>query len=798
MALLAVLLLSVSAGAAADIYPDEETGVYNFTYTSASASTDYVLLVLDGIYGEGEAPVITKDSVYYFNQISSDSKGKIELSFVPSEYADSTLFLSANDSSEPFIACYLRKGEVENLVDFDITVENASVTVDGSGNTQYIRFAVTAYDSFGFETEVTGTPEFEFVDYSGDRMRFLRDYAISVGSFTEAGSYTFSVTVGGITKTASFDVIRTAPEARALLVTVDGTEFTRNKYIDCFSDVYGTSFIPESLVFEAKTFDQYGDEFEDTYNFTLSKVGENNTLTETETYTDESTYTFIPTTAPDNGERVNYVLSVKSGGNDSLLDSINIIIVGHVEYTGYALDLFRDILSARATADEIGTSIIISTDGRDVDSEKKWVKDKYVETFLAALNSAESILGDVGEGKYAMDSDRVNYEDTSLRNALNAFTKQLSNGTYRPITNLSFDVLDYYVTKGRIATVAVSVTPDRPSEKVVYSSEDESIATVTQSGRITALSDGKVKIMAKSSSGSVETYYNLIVYTPISSLSFPASSYTAAVGMTFTPGCVTVPSEGGHSDIISYKSSDNSVARADEYGNITVCGEGTARITATTLNGVTAYFDVEAVKPELSVTSTYTVQGNTAEVDIRINNGLDFSSLSLKIGYDDSVLTLREISNSGILPGYDGAENAGENPLTINYSLPSPAEDVSGNILTITFDVADDAENGSYDIEITPVLRDSQEHILPVKSSGGCVTVGDTLYGDVNSDGRVTALDNAFLARYLAKWTGYDETNVDLAAADTNNDGKVTALDNAVLARHLAKWTGYDGLPYRN
>ena len=68
--------------------------------------------------------------------------------------------------------------------------------------------------------------------------------------------------------------------------------------------------------------------------------------------------------------------------------------------------------------------------------------------------------------------------------------------------------------------------------------------------------------------------------------------------------------------------------------------------------------------------------------------------------------------------------------------------------------------------------------------------------GDVNGDGRVTALDNAYLARYLAKWTGYDETNVNLIAADTNGDGKVTALDNAVLARYLAKWTGYDTLPY--
>ena len=68
--------------------------------------------------------------------------------------------------------------------------------------------------------------------------------------------------------------------------------------------------------------------------------------------------------------------------------------------------------------------------------------------------------------------------------------------------------------------------------------------------------------------------------------------------------------------------------------------------------------------------------------------------------------------------------------------------------------------------------------------------------GDVNGDNKITALDNAYLARYLAKWSGYDDTTVNKNAADVNGDGKVTALDNAILARHLAKWTGYDTLPY--
>ena len=71
------------------------------------------------------------------------------------------------------------------------------------------------------------------------------------------------------------------------------------------------------------------------------------------------------------------------------------------------------------------------------------------------------------------------------------------------------------------------------------------------------------------------------------------------------------------------------------------------------------------------------------------------------------------------------------------------------------------------------------------------------IYGDVKEDGKVNALDVAYLKRYLAKWTGYDSTTVNLDAADVKEDGKVNALDVAYLKRYLAKWTGYETLPLK-
>ena len=69
---------------------------------------------------------------------------------------------------------------------------------------------------------------------------------------------------------------------------------------------------------------------------------------------------------------------------------------------------------------------------------------------------------------------------------------------------------------------------------------------------------------------------------------------------------------------------------------------------------------------------------------------------------------------------------------------------------------------------------------------------------DIDNDNKVTALDVIHLARYLAKWAGY-ETLISLndgVRGDVNSDALVTSEDVVILSRHLASWTGYSNLPH--
>lgn len=57
------------------------------------------------------------------------------------------------------------------------------------------------------------------------------------------------------------------------------------------------------------------------------------------------------------------------------------------------------------------------------------------------------------------------------------------------------------------------------------------------------------------------------------------------------------------------------------------------------------------------------------------------------------------------------------------------------------------------------------------------------IYGDANSDGKLTAADAAFIAKNLAEQKGHTLP----AYADFTGDGKVTAYDSAMIAKYLAE-----------
>ena len=193
--------------------------------------------------------------------------------------------------------------------------------------------------------------------------------------------------------------------------------------------------------------------------------------------------------------------------------------------------------------------------------------------------------------------------------------------------------------------------------------------------------------------------------------------------------------------------------------------------------------------------------GRTVDVTVSLENNPGITSMLLNIDYDNSALTLTNVADSGILGSTCHSDNFANAPYSLYWNNGTATENFTANgvIATLTFEIDEGAYVGDYPITVwynSDDILDFDLDEVYFDTENGNVSVISFIYGDVNGDEKITLKDDAFLARYLAHWIGYDETNVDLDAADVNADGKVGVRDNAILARHLAKWIGYEELPY--
>ena len=206
--------------------------------------------------------------------------------------------------------------------------------------------------------------------------------------------------------------------------------------------------------------------------------------------------------------------------------------------------------------------------------------------------------------------------------------------------------------------------------------------------------------------------------------------------------------------------------------------------------------------PQIVVSQVRAISGNTVEVGICLKNNPGIASAKLNVAFDAEILTLIAVKDAGKL-GTQVHKPELVSPYILTWANDTATENFvyDGAVVTLIFQVAEDAIEGSYPIVVSYDYNnydiiDCNMKKVEFAGVNGSVEVVDVILGDVNSDGIVNTLDRVLLTRYLAGWDGYAEENVNLIAADVNMDGIVNTLDRAILTRHLAGWGGYEELPY--
>ena len=170
-----------------------------------------------------------------------------------------------------------------------------------------------------------------------------------------------------------------------------------------------------------------------------------------------------------------------------------------------------------------------------------------------------------------------------------------------PVTGVSLDRTSAEIIKGDIMTLTATVAPSNATNKnVIWTSSNPSVATVSQSGVITAIKAGSTTVVATTIDGEKAAACEIVVIVPVNSISLDKESLELIEGdgASLT---ATIGPDDATDKRITWKSSDDSIAIVSSSGAVVAVKAGTVTITATTEDGgLTAECNLTVIKRVVS------------------------------------------------------------------------------------------------------------------------------------------------------------------------------------------------------
>ena len=171
------------------------------------------------------------------------------------------------------------------------------------------------------------------------------------------------------------------------------------------------------------------------------------------------------------------------------------------------------------------------------------------------------------------------------------FTSGGGGGGDVAVTGVSLNKTSTSIQVGASEQLTATVEPNNATNKAVtWSSNSPSVATVDNSGNVTAVAEGTATITVTTQDGN-KTATCTVTVTPASSdpvavtgVSLNKTSTTLTVGGSETLTATVQPSNATNK-AVNWSSNPTSVATVDSNGKVTAVAEGTATITVTTQDG---------------------------------------------------------------------------------------------------------------------------------------------------------------------------------------------------------------------
>ncbi len=153
------------------------------------------------------------------------------------------------------------------------------------------------------------------------------------------------------------------------------------------------------------------------------------------------------------------------------------------------------------------------------------------------------------------------------------------------VTDVTLTPQEVHIILGEEFQLTAMISPDEATNKVVvWHSSDPAVVSVDQFGQVTGLAEGSVTIMAITMDGGFHDTCTVHVRVPVLGVSLNATTLAMERGDKVALQHTIVPADATNK-VVTWESSDPSIATVTDAGLITAYNHGEATITVTTADG---------------------------------------------------------------------------------------------------------------------------------------------------------------------------------------------------------------------
>ncbi|MGN0807409.1 MAG: Ig-like domain-containing protein [Candidatus Coproplasma sp.] len=444
----------------------------------------------------------------------------------------------------------------------------------------------------------------------------------------------------------------------------------------------------------------------------------------------------------------------------------------------------------------------VSVTGVSLDKENSSLKVGETDTLTATVSPAdadntniiwsssdETIATVVNGVVTALKAGTVTITATSAENSGLSASCVYTVSNVAP-TSITLNTTSATITVGDTLNLTASVLPSNATFKTVtWSTSNSSVATVDANGKVTAIGTGSVTITATADdASSVKATCAITVKAEIVKVTGIALNYSNEnlnVGDTLQLTATVTPDNADDTSV-SWSTSNSSIATVSASGFVTVVGEGTVTITATSATVSSVYAQCKITASYVRYTVTFK-EGSTTKSTQEVISGETATSYSyskegyaLEGWYTDSALTNKFNFSTAITSNITLYAKWVESTISVTYSQGNAEsaaiewEDTNASAATVEYKLAS-ASDSAYVAVDSELIRqvDSVTARVDVLGLKGGETYNFKVTSGTNGETVETIKVNSY------DRSGYAHFNYTDGVGAYNDDG--TLKDNAIV-----------------